>query len=172
VFLYANHADVQAITIRRGQRLQNRFGLFSHDDLIGLPYGAKVSAFNTGLSWRDPDSGVPSGGLMCEGQRAPWIYARSAAVARAVDCRIVSSHSGTRISLVIWFFFLKTHQNKQILYFPDITLVTACLQLKPGSVVVESGGVVTVGPDFMHFVTTHMVQARGAVRCRHRLPEA
>lgn len=34
------------LQVTQGQELNNRFGVYSHTDLIGLPYGTKLSSRN------------------------------------------------------------------------------------------------------------------------------
>lgn len=46
VVVYERHDAMRAVAVRAGGVLQNRFGVFRHDDWIGRPFGSKV--FGTG----------------------------------------------------------------------------------------------------------------------------
>ncbi|KAJ1265510.1 hypothetical protein BS78_08G081300 [Paspalum vaginatum] len=46
VVVYERHDAMRAVAVRAGGVLQNRFGVFRHDDWIGRPFGSKV--FSTG----------------------------------------------------------------------------------------------------------------------------
>ncbi|KAF0894393.1 hypothetical protein E2562_038721 [Oryza meyeriana var. granulata] len=42
VVVYERHDAMRAVAVRSGGVLQNRFGVFRHDDWIGRPFGCKV----------------------------------------------------------------------------------------------------------------------------------
>ncbi|EFJ36216.1 hypothetical protein SELMODRAFT_79269 [Selaginella moellendorffii] len=42
VIVYERHDRMKAVTVRKGGELQNRFGVFRHDDWIGKPFGSRV----------------------------------------------------------------------------------------------------------------------------------
>lgn len=46
VIIWMTRENSMPLTVTPGVELNNRFGVFSHSDLIGLPYGAKVSSRN------------------------------------------------------------------------------------------------------------------------------
>ena len=45
VILYERHDSLDKMICRRGEVLQNRFGKFYHDDIIGKPFGTRVKSF-------------------------------------------------------------------------------------------------------------------------------
>lgn len=42
VIVYERHDRMKAVTVKQGEQLQNRYGLFKHCDWIGKPFGCKV----------------------------------------------------------------------------------------------------------------------------------
>jgi tRNA (adenine57-N1/adenine58-N1)-methyltransferase len=65
VVVYERHNAMCAIAARAGGVLRNRFGIFRHDNWIGLPFGSKVIAASAPKSclpptrWPLPFSSVP-----------------------------------------------------------------------------------------------------------------
>ncbi|PVH35069.1 hypothetical protein PAHAL_7G098100 [Panicum hallii] len=115
VVVYERHDAMRAVAVRAGGVLQNRFGVFRHDDWIGLPFGSKV--FSTaggggagrGGGGKGGGSGKAGGGFVHLLVPTPELWT------------LVLSH------------------RTQILYIADISLVVAYLELVPGCVVLESG---------------------------------
>uniref|UniRef100_A0A0D9W3G7 tRNA (adenine(58)-N(1))-methyltransferase n=1 Tax=Leersia perrieri TaxID=77586 RepID=A0A0D9W3G7_9ORYZ len=112
VVVYERHDAMRAITVRAGGVLQNRFGVFRHDDWIGRPFGSKVtaSAAGGGGGGRGKGGGGKGGGGFVH-LLAP--------------------------TPELWTLVL-SHRT-QILYVADISLVVSYLELVPGCVVLESG---------------------------------
>ncbi|MFH4973895.1 hypothetical protein AB6A40_000604 [Gnathostoma spinigerum] len=94
VIIYVNFGTVCAITVKRGERLNMRYGTLKHDFLIGKRYGSRVSA------------------------TAGYVYV-------------------LRPSADLWTRTLP--RRTQILYSPDSSLILLLLDIKPGSVICESG---------------------------------
>lgn len=95
VIVYERHDRMKAVSVRQGEELQNRFGVFRHADWIGKPFGCKVSS--------------KTGGFVHLLAPTPELW----------TC--VLSH------------------RTQILYLADISFVVSYLELRPGSLVAESG---------------------------------
>ncbi|PUZ46586.1 hypothetical protein GQ55_7G091500 [Panicum hallii var. hallii] len=115
VVVYERHDAMRAVAVRAGGVLQNRFGVFRHDDWIGLPFGSKVFSTAGGGG-----AGRGGGGKGGGGGKA----------------------GGGFVHLLVptpelWTLVL-SHRT-QILYIADISLVVAYLELVPGCVVLESG---------------------------------
>lgn len=49
VIVYERHDSMKAVTVSEGSVLQNRFGVFSHSDWIGKPFGSKVFSSKGGF---------------------------------------------------------------------------------------------------------------------------
>jgi len=96
VILYGGRDEVDAIIIAKGKTVNNRRGLFRHDDLIGIQFGTKI--------WNTKKSG--------------WLYAL-----------FPTPELWTKT------ITLRT----QILFQADISIINLYLELKPGSIVIESG---------------------------------
>jgi tRNA (adenine57-N1/adenine58-N1)-methyltransferase len=96
VFLYGGRESITSLVVKRGAITNSKFGAFSHDSLIGLPYGAKVYSKN----------------------KSGWMHA----LAPTVE---------------LWSKAL-LHRT-QILYLADVSLIVQQLEIRPGSIVVESG---------------------------------
>ncbi|KAK3608601.1 hypothetical protein CHS0354_042593 [Potamilus streckersoni] len=94
VILYLGFNNMHAITVKKGETFQTRYGALRHSDLIGIKFGGKVQC--------------PKGYL-------------------------ITLHPTPEL----WTVNLP--HRTQILYTTDISLVTMQLELRPGSVVVESG---------------------------------
>ncbi|CAD6215383.1 unnamed protein product [Miscanthus lutarioriparius] len=110
VVVYERHDTMRAVAVRAGGVLQNRFGVFSHDDWIGRPFGSKVFGGGGGSSKGGGGGGKAGGGGFVH-LLAP--------------------------TPELWTLVL-SHRT-QILYIADISLVVAYLELVPGCVVLESG---------------------------------
>ncbi|KAF8688251.1 hypothetical protein HU200_042376 [Digitaria exilis] len=111
VVVYERHDSMRTVAVRAGGVLQNRFGVFRHDDWIGRPFGSKV--FGTG-------GGGGRGGGGKGGGKAGGGFVHLLAPTPE-----------------LWTLVL-SHRT-QILYIADISLVVAYLELVPGCVVLESG---------------------------------
>ncbi|XP_072028824.1 tRNA (adenine(58)-N(1))-methyltransferase catalytic subunit TRMT61A-like [Amphiura filiformis] len=94
--VFIGHETMVAVTIKRGEITQTKYGALRHNDVLGKEYGSKISTVN---------------------QRG-YIYV-------------------LHPSPELWTVNLP--HRTQILYFTDISMVTMQLELKPGSIVVESG---------------------------------
>ncbi|MCO5555149.1 hypothetical protein L7F22_008691 [Adiantum nelumboides] len=95
VVVYERHDRMKAVSVRPGQELSNKYGIFRHADWIGKPFGGKVSG--------------KAGGFVYLLAPTPELW----------TC--VLSH------------------RTQILYIADISFVISYLELRPGSLVAESG---------------------------------
>jgi tRNA (adenine57-N1/adenine58-N1)-methyltransferase catalytic subunit len=58
VVVYERHDAMRAVAVRTGGVLQNRFGIFRHDDWVGHPFGSKVYR-------KTPGVGRPVGSCTC-----------------------------------------------------------------------------------------------------------
>lgn len=94
------------VTVTPGLEINNRFGVFNHTDLIGLPYGTKVSSRN--------------------GRGFVYVL---------------------RPTPELWTLSLP--HRTQILYIADIAFIISCLNIRPGSSVIEAG---TGSGSFSHSV--------------------
>ncbi len=92
---------MSAVSVKAGQIFNNRFGHFSHSDLIGKPFGTRLYA-------RKGAGGGAGGFVTCLHPTAE-----------------------------LWTQSLR--HRTQILYQADISMILLGLNIKPGSVVVESG---------------------------------
>ncbi|EAY73886.1 uncharacterized protein [Oryza sativa Japonica Group] len=109
VVVYERHDAMRAVAVRPGAVLQNRFGVFRHDDWIGRPFGCKVhSAASAG-------GGGARGG---KGKGGGFVHLLAP-------------------TPELWTLVL-SHRT-QILYLADISLVVSYLELVPGCLVLESG---------------------------------
>ncbi|KAL6660377.1 hypothetical protein ACP70R_001923 [Stipagrostis hirtigluma subsp. patula] len=109
VVVYERHDAMRAVAVRAGGVLQNRFGVFRHDDWIGRPFGSKVYGSGGGGGKSGKGGGGKAGGFVHLLAPTPELWT------------LVLSH------------------RTQILYIADISLVVAYLELVPGCVVLESG---------------------------------
>ncbi len=96
VIVYERHDRMKAVIVARNGELQNRFGVFPHNEWIGKPFG----------------------------------------------CRVVGKKGGGFVFLLaptpeLWTLVLP--HRTQILYVADISFVISFLELRPGSVMLESG---------------------------------
>uniref|UniRef100_A0A0A9D5Q4 tRNA (adenine(58)-N(1))-methyltransferase n=1 Tax=Arundo donax TaxID=35708 RepID=A0A0A9D5Q4_ARUDO len=112
VVVYERHDAMRAGAVRVGGVLQNRFGVFRHDDWIGRPFGSKVYSSAGG------GGGGGKGGKGGGGNAGGFVYLLAP-------------------TPELWTMVL-SHRT-QILYIADISLVVAYLELVPGCVVLESG---------------------------------
>lgn len=96
VIVYERHDRMKAVTVLRNGELQNRFGVFPHNDWVGKPFGSQVVGKN-------------GGGFVYLLAPTPELWT------------------------------LALPHRTQILYVADISFVVSFLELKPGSVVLESG---------------------------------
>ncbi|KAH7097525.1 tRNA methyltransferase complex subunit Cpd1 [Auriculariales sp. MPI-PUGE-AT-0066] len=104
VIVWQTRENIQHLVVEPGKELNNRFGVYSHVDLVGVPYGSKVASRN----------------------RRGFIHV-------------------LRPTPELWTLALP--HRTQILYLADIAFVTARLNIRPGSVVVEAG---TGSASFSH----------------------
>ncbi|XP_062185886.1 uncharacterized protein LOC133889367 [Phragmites australis] len=111
VVVYERHDAMRAVAVRAGGVLQNRFGVFRHDDWLGRPFGSKVYSSPAAVGGGKGGSGKGGGAKGFVHLLAP--------------------------TPELWTLVL-SHRT-QILYIADISLVVAYLELVPGCVVLESG---------------------------------
>ncbi|KAM8833746.1 tRNA (adenine(58)-N(1))-methyltransferase catalytic subunit TRMT61A [Synchiropus picturatus] len=94
--IYQSHDNMMSVKVQQGAQTQTRYGVIRHSsDLIGRPYGSKVTCSKGG-----------------------WVYV-------------------LHPTPELWTVTLP--HRTQILYTTDIATITMMLELKPGSVVCESG---------------------------------
>ena len=96
VIVYERHDRMKAVTVARNEELQNRFGVFPHNDWIGKQFGSQVVGKNG----------------------AGFVYLLFP-------------------TPELWTLALP--HRTQILYIADISFVVSFLELRPGSIVLESG---------------------------------
>ncbi|KAF8340732.1 tRNA methyltransferase complex GCD14 subunit-domain-containing protein [Cantharellus anzutake] len=96
VILWLTRDSLEPLVITPGKVYNGRFGVYRHDDLVGVPYGSKVISKN--------------------GRGFVHIL---------------------RPTPELWTLALP--HRTQILYLADIAFITAWLDLKPGSIVIEAG---------------------------------
>ncbi|KAJ3414497.1 tRNA (adenine(58)-N(1))-methyltransferase catalytic subunit trmt61a [Chytridiales sp. JEL 0842] len=106
VIAYLSPEQMTPFTIKKGEKMNNRFGSFTHDNMIGKDFGSQVMS----------DNGK---GFIYLLHPTPELWT------------LVLPH------------------RTQILYLADISLVSSMLDLRPGSVVVESG---TGSGSFSHSI--------------------
>lgn len=110
--IYEGIDRVQHFVAKKGDILNNRFGAFYHDDLIGRPYGLKWVSRTPGQGKRrrrgPPEPDAPKG----------FVYV-------------------LHPTPELWTYALP--HRTQIIYTPDISYITLQLDLKPGAVVIETG---------------------------------
>ncbi|KAJ3067059.1 Acetolactate synthase, mitochondrial [Podochytrium sp. JEL0797] len=106
VIAYVNPLDMLAITMKKDTFLNNKYGRFEHNTIIGKPFGARVGS-------------LKGNGHMTFLHPTPELWTAT------------------------------LPHRTQILYMPDIALVSEMLDLKPGAVVVESG---TGSGSFSHSI--------------------
>jgi tRNA (adenine57-N1/adenine58-N1)-methyltransferase len=96
VFVYERHDRIKAVTVAKNGELQNRFGVFPHNEWIGKPFGWQAVAKN-------------STGFVYILAPTPELWTNA------------------------------LPHRTQILYVADISFVVSYLELRPGSIVLESG---------------------------------
>ncbi|KAJ3207918.1 tRNA (adenine(58)-N(1))-methyltransferase catalytic subunit trmt61a [Entophlyctis luteolus] len=106
VIAYVNPLDMSVLVLQAGAVLNNKYGSFPHDTIIGRPFGSRVAS-------------KKGNGHICFLAPTPELW----------TCTL-------------------PHRT-QILYMPDIALVSQYLDLRPGKVVVESG---TGSGSFSHSI--------------------
>ncbi|KAJ3408221.1 hypothetical protein CcCBS67573_g03668 [Chytriomyces confervae] len=106
VIAYVNPLDMSAIHVKKDAVLNNKYGAFLHNNIIGKPFGARVES-------------VKGNGHIAFLHPSPELWTQT------------------------------LPHRTQILYMPDIALVSEMLDLKPGAVVVESG---TGSGSFSHSI--------------------
>ncbi|KAI9327099.1 tRNA methyltransferase complex GCD14 subunit-domain-containing protein [Obelidium mucronatum] len=106
VIAYVNPLDMQAIQIVKDGALNNKYGAFHHNNIIGKPFGARIVS-------------QKGNGHMTFLHPTPELWTQT------------------------------LPHRTQILYMPDIALVSSLLDLKPGAVVIESG---TGSGSFSHSI--------------------
>ena len=109
VVVYERFDRMKAVRVSRGGKLQNRYGIFEHDEWIdGLEFGSVAYAKN-----------FSRGDVGRDGKRkAGFVYVLKP------NCEL-------------WTLVLP--HRTQILYVADISTVVMQLRLRPGAVVLESG---------------------------------
>ncbi|XP_024402411.1 uncharacterized protein [Physcomitrium patens] len=96
VVVYERHDRMKAVTVAKNGELQNRFGVFPHNEWMGKEFGCQVKGRNG----------------------AGFVYLLAP-------------------TPELWTLALP--HRTQILYIADISFVVSFLELRPGSVVLESG---------------------------------
>ena len=110
--IYEGIDRLQHFVPEPGGILNNRYGSFYHDDILGQPYGIKwVARSGTGGKRRRK---APAGGEGAKG----FVYV-------------------LHPTPELWTYALP--HRTQIIYTPDISYITMQLELKPGAVVLETG---------------------------------
>lgn len=199
VLVYESHEAIKPVYVTPGARYQNKYGTFSHDEWLGLPYGSKVQ------SRHDIMPAAPRTHRWTQLLQQPpwdwgWMLGQSQVGARFITCAIESSDgvfpppppllvqlvgastltnsaNGMRLPTQVFgangngFVFLLSPTSElwtlalphrtQILYLADISTVVNFLELRPGSVVLESGA-----PNSLHIA--HV----GLERHSHLLPQS
>jgi tRNA (adenine57-N1/adenine58-N1)-methyltransferase catalytic subunit len=126
VIIYEGPSRLSPLTLVPGETFQNRFGIFSHDDILGKGLGRRIRARARG------------GSTLYRHQRP---VATSGAGAGAGADVVLAFEGGyvTVLALTPELWTLSLPHRTQILYFADIAHVILHLRLRPGGVVVESG---------------------------------
>ncbi|KAJ3030189.1 UNVERIFIED_CONTAM: tRNA (adenine(58)-N(1))-methyltransferase catalytic subunit trmt61a [Siphonaria sp. JEL0065] len=106
VIAYVNPLDMQAIKIVKDGSLNNKYGAFHHNNIIGKPFGTRIVS-------------QKGNGHMTFLHPTPELWTQT------------------------------LPHRTQILYMPDIALISSLLDLKPGAIVVESG---TGSGSFSHSI--------------------
>eukprot|EP00727_Mastigamoeba_balamuthi_P006163 m51a1_g2166 hypothetical protein (352) ;mRNA; r:52112-53167 len=75
VVLYASKQDVRCVTVERGRTLDCAYGQFAHDDLVGLPYGAKLLSRGARRGWLHALRPTPELWSLCLQHRTQILYA-------------------------------------------------------------------------------------------------
>lgn len=44
IIVYSSRTQLNPLVVTPGTQLQSRYGHFKHDDMVGVPYGSKVSS--------------------------------------------------------------------------------------------------------------------------------
>ena len=120
VIIYEGFQKASYVVLKPGGVFNNRFGAFSHDDLIGAQFGSRVRA--------GPGSFAVGARTKCK-MFSPQISTRTRGSTGFVHMLPFTPE--------LWTLSL-THRT-QILYGVDIATVCSYLNLRPGCVVIESG---------------------------------
>ena len=115
VIIFFSHYSTMSVTVKKGEITQTKYGAMKHDSLVGHRLGSKFKC--TKVSCRTCCYGAQLTTL-CFNSPQGWVYI-------------------LRPTAELWTVSL--HHRTQILYAADIAMVIFQLELKPGSVVCESG---------------------------------
>jgi tRNA (adenine57-N1/adenine58-N1)-methyltransferase len=117
VIIYITPENLSPLTLVKGAKLQNKYGTYLHDDMIGTPYGSKVRRF-----------AAHARSNLGNHRSVLQIYSKSATRGYVFMLAFTPE---------LWTRSLP--HRTQVLYAADISMVVLQLALRPGSVVVESG---------------------------------
>lgn len=111
VFVASGKFNFQAVTMKRGAILDTKRGHFFHNDMIGKPWGSQIwsNGFKKEVVRKKRKKGEQRHGFIMLLRPTPELWTKALA------------------------------HRTQILYFTDIALVLLNLELRPGSIVLESG---------------------------------
>jgi len=111
VFVSSGKFDFQAVTMKSGAILDTKRGHFYHNKMIGQPWGSQIwsSGFEKQVVRKKRKKGEQRHGFIMLLRPTPELWTKALA------------------------------HRTQILYFTDIALVLLNLELRPGSIVLESG---------------------------------
>ncbi|KAJ9105480.1 hypothetical protein QFC21_001851 [Naganishia friedmannii] len=117
VIVFMTRESLQAITVTRGQMYHNKWGKYSHDDMIGRKYGSKASIADL---FFDADKRTKSFQKQMTSPPPQPGYVHL-----------------LRPTPELWTLSLP--HRTQIVYLPDISFITNELRVRPGSRVIEAG---------------------------------
>lgn len=132
IFSQSRDKDPVPVTVEKGKEDSNPFGTFQHDDMIGRPWGSRVSNEST-----------------------PFIstfYLHSLTFSlSSLSSQVYAKNKRGYVFLLrptpsLWTLSLP--HRTQILYYPDICFVALKLNLGPGSKLIEAG---TGSGSFTHW---------------------
>jgi len=111
VFISSGKFNFQAVTMKKGAILDTKRGHFFHNNMIGQPWGSQIwsNAFEKPAVRKKRKKGEQRHGFIMLLRPTPELWTKALA------------------------------HRTQILYFTDIALVLLNLELRPGSIVLESG---------------------------------